>query len=79
MFHRCQCGRAWRACGHGHRIDGFKMARVGNEVDVNLRAALGRVLAGGADVIFDVSLPSTLRGSTSSNSAKTSSGLRWAM
>ena len=40
---------------HGHRIDGFKMARVGNEVDVNLRAALGRVLAGGADVIFDVS------------------------
>jgi hypothetical protein len=55
------------------------MARVGNEVDVNLRAALGRVLAGGADVIFDVSLPSTLRGSTSSNSAKTSSGLRWAM
>src|SRR6185369_293672 len=44
------------ACAaNGYRVDGFKMARVGNQVDVNLRAALRFVLAGGADVIFHIS------------------------
>ena len=38
----------------GYRVDGFQMARVRHQVDVNLRAALRDVLAGRADVIFHI-------------------------
>src|SRR5216684_109499 len=38
----------------GDRIDGFKMARIRNEVDADFLAAGGDVCAGSADVIFHV-------------------------
>ncbi len=44
------------ACAsYRHRVDGFQMARIGYQMNVNLAATPGDVFAGGAHVVLHVS------------------------